>query len=309
MRKARSVGPQVPLPVDYRTVAAAIRRLMGQNYGVRRVSLRAIHSDASRLSLPMKLTGSDARGRPVRYFAKLIGSQDVLAEWVAQSAKNLYLQLSHREPMFGYARTAEEMARQEYESLLAIDRAGVATAKPLGYHRLDEGLWLFVAEFLSARPPGDAGEFSSGQIDELFRDLHQLHRQGVFHGDLKCDNILVGERIFLIDAGLFRDGVDAKRKEAYDLSCLLCTLLGRHPLSRILRIAGRYYSRELLQGTLEYADLIQKRQDFDFDDGQKEELRLQLSSTLHRPMIGAPGRQRVVRPANATPMPVGPTKS
>lgn len=303
-RGAFEAAPQQAGPTDYRAVIAAIRRLMHREYGVRRISLRTIHSDASRLSMPMKLAGFDSAGRRVRYFAKLMGSQDLLSEWVAQFAKNIYLQISHQDPLFGFARTAEEMARQEYEGLLTLYQAGIPTARPLGYHPLVGGIWLFVSEFLSARPVGDAGELAPGQIDELFRDLSQLHRQGIFHGDIKAANILVGERVYLIDAGVFREGVPPERKEAYDLACLVCTLLDRHPLPQILRVARRYYSAEALRGIMDFADLIQKRQDFLFDDRRKDELRRRLISAGGRQGIRLSGRLRAGPSGEPRPLPM-----
>jgi hypothetical protein len=298
-----SIGPQAPGAANYRTVSEGIRGLMRQEYGMRRVSIRAIHSEASRLSVPIKLAGRDAGGRPIRYFAKLIGSQDVLTEWLAQFAKNVYLQMAHQAPLFGFARTAEEMAREEYEGLLAIYRAGVATAQPYGYHEIADGIWLFVAEFLPARPLGDAGEFTPEQVDELFRLVHLLHKAGVYHGDLKTDNILVGDRIYLIDAGLFRDGVRPSQKEAYDLACLVCTFLGRQPLDLILQTARRYYSLDSLRGLLEYTDLIQKRQDFAFDDRQREQLRRRLTSAPRRSALRAAGPSPAERLADVRRVP------
>lgn len=302
-------GPEVEAPeaarTDYRTVLEAIRGILVREYGVRRVTLRAIHSEASRFSVPIKVSGSGADGRSVRYFAKLLGNQDVLSEWIAQFAKNIYLQLGHQDPLFGYARNAEEMAREEYDGLLAIYNTGIPTAKPLGYHPLAGGMWLFVAEFLTARPVGDAGELTPAQIEELFEDVSRLHLRGVFHGDIKLANILVGDRLYLVDAGVFREGVPPGRKTAYDLACLVGTLLERHSPARILRVAARYYSPEVLRGILEFTDLIQKRQDFHFDDRRKEALRECLTASTRRSTARATGgRPRAERGALAQSMAV-----
>jgi tRNA A-37 threonylcarbamoyl transferase component Bud32 len=196
-----------------------------------------------------------------------------------QFVKNLYLQLNSQDPIFGFTETSEDMARQQFESLQAIYAAGIPTARPLGYHLVNEGTWLLVAEFLESRSVSESKECTIEQIDTLFRYLKQLHSKGIFHGDIKPENIMLGDKIYILDAGVFRKQVDASKKQAYDLACLICSFLACHPVEGTVQNARQYYTRQNLLDAVEYVDLVQQRQDFHFDDGQKKTLKRLLKSS------------------------------
>lgn len=257
----------------FREVLRDIRKVMSEKYDLRRTSVRPIRSDASRLSIPVKITGVDRNGAPVRYFGKILGSNDILSDRSMQFFKNLYLQMNAQDPIFGFTETAEDMARQQYESLLSIYRTGIPTAKPLGYHSVNGSMWLLVAEFLESRPVSECQEVTVEQIDTLFGYLKRLHAKGIFHGDIKPDNIMLGDRIYILDAGVFRKGVPSSKKQAYDLACLICSFMDCHPVDGTVKNARRYYTRPNLLEAAEYLDLIQQRQDFHFSNHQKNSLK------------------------------------
>jgi len=262
----------------FREVLRDIRRVMGENYGLTRVSIRPIHSVASRLSIPVKMSGVDRSGSRVRYFGKILGSNDILSDRSMQLFKNLYLHMNAQDPIFGYTETAEDMALQQYESLRSIYEVGIPTAKPLGHHAINDSMWLLVAEFLDSTPVSAAKEVTLEQIDTLFGYLKRLHAQGVFHGDIKPDNIMLGDKIYILDAGVFRKGVRASQKQAYDLACLICSFLACHPLEGTVRDARKHYTRQNLLDVIEYIDLVQQRQDFFFKDDVKNALKRALRS-------------------------------
>ncbi|MGA8537137.1 MAG: hypothetical protein WB789_07070 [Thermoplasmata archaeon] len=266
----------------FREVLRDIRRVMAETYDVHRVSVRPIGSDASRLSIPVKITGLSRAGDKVRYFGKILGSVDILSDRSMQFVKNLYLQMNSQDPIFGFTETAEDMARQQFESLHAIYEAGIPTARPLGYHPVNEGTWLLVAEFLESRPVSESKECTIEQIDTLFGYLQTLHRKGIFHGDIKPENIMLGDKIYILDAGVFRKHVDPAKKQAYDLACLICSFMECHPVEGTVKNARQYYTRQNILDAVKYIDLVQQRQDFHFDDEQK--------NTLKRLMKGSPAR-------------------
>jgi tRNA A-37 threonylcarbamoyl transferase component Bud32 len=262
----------------FRGVLRDIRRVMKEKYGLTRTSVRPIRSDASRLSIPVKITGVDSTGHSVRYFGKILGSNDILSDRSMQFLKNLYLHMNAEDAIFGFTETAEDMARQQYESLLAIHRTGIPTAKPLGFHALNDSTWLLVAEFLDSTPVSHSKDVTVEQIDTLFGYLKRLHSQGIFHGDIKPENIMLGDKIFILDAGVFRDGVKASKKQAYDLACLICSFMDRHPVAGTVQNARRYYSRQNILDVVKYVDLIQQRQDFHFTDEQKDSLKVVMNA-------------------------------
>jgi serine/threonine protein kinase len=257
----------------FREVLLDIRRVMAEHYGLSRTSIRPISSDASRLSIPVKISGLDAKGERVRYFGKILGSNDLLSDRSMQLFKNLYLHMNAQDPIFGVTETAEDMARQQYESLRAIYRTGIPTAKPFGFHLINGNIWLLVAEYLESRPVSQYNEVSLEQIDTLLGYLKRLHGLGIFHGDIKPDNMMLGDKIYVLDSGVFRENVPSGQKQAYDLACLLCSFLEHHPVVGTVRNARKYYSRQNLLDARGYLDLVQQRQDFHFSNAEKDELK------------------------------------
>jgi len=254
-------------------VLDSVRRVMGRQYGLEGVSIRPLGTGGSRLSIPVRITGTDKDGRKVRYFGKILGSSDLTVAASIQFFKNVYLQMNAQDPIFESSRSAEDMARDQYESLKAIHELGIPTAHPFGYHRLEGGLWLVVAEFLEAKPMAETGNVTPEQLTTVFRYLKKMHRKGLFHGDLKPENIMVGERIYMLDVGQFRHGVTKAKKRAYDLVCLICALLECAPAEKIMAIARKFYSRGDLRAGASYLDLVQRRPDINFSDETKEKLR------------------------------------
>jgi tRNA A-37 threonylcarbamoyl transferase component Bud32 len=186
--------------------------------------------------------------------------------------------MNAQDPIFGFTETAEDMARQQYESLLAIYQTGVPTAKPFGYHLVNGGIWLLVAEYLDSRPVSEASEVTVEQIDTLFGYLKRMHAKGIFHGDIKPDNIMLGDKIYILDAGVFREHVAASKKQAYDLACLICSFLDIHPADDTVKNARKYYSRQNIQEVVPYIDLVQQRQDFHFSNHEKDALKRVMNS-------------------------------
>jgi tRNA A-37 threonylcarbamoyl transferase component Bud32 len=257
----------------FREVLRDVRRIMAEKYDLGRTSVRPIRSDASHLSIPVKITGVDSAGAHVRYFGKILGSNDIISDRSMQFFKNLYLQMNAQDPIFGFTETAGDMARQQYESLQAIYKSGVPTAKPFGFHQVSGGIWLLVAEFLESRPVSESLEVTVDQIDTLFGYLKRLHSRGIYHGDIKADNLMLGDRIFILDCGVFRDDVDPSKKQAHDLACLMCSFLDRTTAEGVVRSARGHYARSDLLEAVEYIDLIQQRQDFHFTNQQKAALK------------------------------------
>jgi tRNA A-37 threonylcarbamoyl transferase component Bud32 len=265
--------PAVRKVAFFRDVLRDIRQIMGEQYGVRRVSIRPIGADGSHLSMPVKITGVDREGRRVRYFGKILGSGDVVSERSMQFVKNLYLEIKALDPIFDFADTAEQMGRRQFGSLKAIYESGVPTARPYGLHQLNPSTWLFVVEFLDARPMSEWAECTDEEVDTLFGYLRRLHDRGLVHGDIKSENILRGDRLYLLDAGVLRNDIDLSKRQAYDLACLLCTFLHSHPVGETVTAARRYYSSRNLRDAAEYLDLVQQRQDFHFTNEEKNELK------------------------------------
>ena len=256
----------------YNDVLQRVRRVMAEDYGLRNITVRAVGSREARLSIPIVITGVDKSGGRGRYFGKIMGHSDLLSAHSIQMFKNLYLRMNNREPIFGTSKTVEDMVKAQYETLMAIHRTRIPTSRPYGYHMLDGMMWLLVVEYLDARPISGVKELELRQVDTAFRHLRAMHRNRIYHGDIKPDNIMVDERVYILDIGQFDEDVPAAKKRAYDLASMTCSFLDHCPVEDIVRIAGKHNNRKQLRAAAEYVELVQRRPDFHFSDETRDRL-------------------------------------
>jgi tRNA A-37 threonylcarbamoyl transferase component Bud32 len=256
----------------FRDVIRTIHQIAAKEAGLRQVSVRPMGSGGARLSIPVKITGLDEDGGMVRLFGKILGTVDALTARSIQTAKNLYLDARARDPIFDFASSPREMAEHQYSTMKAVYQLGIPTAKPLGCYQLNEALWLLLYEFLEAKPVTEIGTMSVEQMDQVFGYLRSMHRHGIFHGDIKPENVMVGDKLYILDVGRYREDAPSSQKQAYDLACQIASFLPFQPASAIVKAAGRHYSREDIKSASEYLDLVKRRVDIKLDDDARREL-------------------------------------
>jgi tRNA A-37 threonylcarbamoyl transferase component Bud32 len=256
----------------FREVLLRVNEIMSEKYHVHDVSVRPLGAGGARLSIPVRIEGTDGSGRKVRYFAKILGSSDIMTARTMQLMKNLYLETNSRGPLFDFASDAEDMARHQFEQMSAIHRLGIPTARPLSYHPLKGQLWLFLAEYLEAKPLPDVGSLDLRQVEVIFGYLQKMHHNGIYHGDLKPENILFGDRIYILDIGHFLGAAPAEEKIGYDLASMVCALAEFVPVEDVVKVAGKFYKRKQMKKATEYLELIQRRPDFHITDEKRERL-------------------------------------
>jgi serine/threonine protein kinase len=256
-----------------RDILRIVRRIMVENYDMKKVSIHPISAGASRLSNPIKIMGLDKHGKKVRYFGKVIGSNDILTLRYIQFLKNIYLQMNAQEQIFEIYETAEDMVSDQYEMMDVIYKSGIPAIRPYGYYLISDSQWLLVVEYLDAIPFSLLPEVNVGQLDTVFKYLKMAHQRNIFHGDIKPDNLLLGgDKIYLLDAGHFRKDVPASKKISYDLACMISSFLGYQPVEEIVNIARKHYPPKYIQAAARYVELIQMRPDIHFSDDTKREL-------------------------------------
>ena len=270
---AESSGPQSNDRREFfRDILHRVRLIMAEQYKLNNVSIRPIGGGGSRLSVPVKIRGINEKGVETRYFGKIVGNSEVITERTIQLFKNLYLATNDKEPMFGAIQSPEEMTKYQFRVLQSIYDLGIPTAKPLGYHSIDGTLYLLVAEFLDATPISSVTEVSPAILETVFGYLRKMHTKGIYHGDIKPENIMLGDRIYIIDIGNLSDTASPDLKQAYDLACQLASFVGCCQLETIVSTARKFYSRSELKAAAEFMDLVQKRPDIDLPEDRKNYL-------------------------------------
>ncbi len=117
------------------------------------------------------------------------------------------IKILHPSP-FVSARTAEPRFQREADALKQLDHPHIVKYQRLG--RLDDGRWFLEMEFVRGKTlskwieDGPSFEQRVAVMLQLLEALDYAHRAGVFHRDIKPDNVMVREdgSIVLIDFGL-----------------------------------------------------------------------------------------------------------
>jgi tRNA A-37 threonylcarbamoyl transferase component Bud32 len=254
----------------FRDIIQEIYGIMEKEYGLSGVSVTPIGAEGARLSLPIRIEGIDKAGTNIKYFGKLLGSSELLTAKTIQFFKNIYLDINSMDPLFEVMESAEDLARHQYDMLVELNKIGIPTAKPLGVYPLRSKLCLLVLEFVHARPINEVPELTEAQVDTVFSYLRKMHDHDLFHGDIKPDNLMFGDEIFMIDVGNFRDDAPKNYKMSYDLACQIVSFLAYMPVEVVVKIAGEHYTRRELRAASKYLDIVQKRPDIVLNEKNME---------------------------------------
>ena len=261
-------------------ILQSIKKVITEEYGLQKVTIRKLKTDGSRLSTPIKIEGLKKNNTKVTYFGKIIGHDNTLTFRSIQLIKNVYLQLYDHEPLFEVFNTPKESAQDQFKTLDMIYKIGIPTPKPYGCHQLQENHWLLVEEYLQAKPLSLQHIITAEQIDTVFKNLRKLHKKKIFHGDLKSDNILISDKIYFLDVGSLKKSVSPIKKRGYDIASMICSFLVYQPAEDIVRIVRKYYPRRDLRASSEYIELVQMRPDIYFNNEMKKKLVILLNKKI-----------------------------
>ncbi|MFB6270372.1 MAG: RIO1 family regulatory kinase/ATPase [Halobacterium sp.] len=160
-----------------------------------------------------------------RFFVKVVSGQNALVHALFTGARNLGAFSSGREGFFEPFDGPVEMAEHELEATRKLRDIGVNAPEPVEAFEVD-GLGVLVLEYLPDFRQLD--ELSAEDVERhapaLFRALATMHENGVAHGDLRGENVLVADdELYFIDAtNVADDQLDGAR--AYDLASALASL-------------------------------------------------------------------------------------
>lgn len=208
------------------------------------------------------------------FFIKVISRQNSIVHAVFTTGRNLAAFSAGTEGFFEHYGNPYQMAEHELTATERMREVGVNAPEPVEALEIDE-LGVLVLEYLDGfEPLGDVRAERAGELaPALFENLETLHRNGLAHGDLRAENVLVldGE-LYFIDATKLREdeipeSISDARESArqYDLASALAALeplIGADPA---VAAASDVYPVDDLLGAREYLGFIDIRPDHDFD--------------------------------------------
>jgi tRNA A-37 threonylcarbamoyl transferase component Bud32 len=256
----------------FREVLQSIHDIMNVEYGLCKVTIKPLGASAARLSIPIKIEGFDGEGKKVKLFGKILGNSELMTAKAIQLVKNIYLQMDAKSPLFDINASAEQLGKHQYELLGKMHDLGIPTARPLGFHILKGNTWLLVEEFLDARPISDVSKITTEHLDIAFSYLAKMHKNGIYHGDIKPENIMFAEKVYIMDIGNFRDDAPEEDKKGYDLACQIASFLAYTSPEKIVGLATKHFSKKDLRHAKNFLELVQRRPDLDIPNDKKMEL-------------------------------------
>ena len=200
------------------------------------------------------------------YFVKVVSRQNSVVHALFTAGRNLGAFSSGTEGFFEHFGTPAEMARHELEATREMRAIGINAPEPVEALEID-GLGVLVVEYLPAFRPLDELDADAERelAPELFRALRRLHDNGLAHGDLRAENVLILDGdLYFIDATSVREpgALDARE---YDLACGLAALEPLIGAGDAVAAALSAYPPDEVLAAREYLDFVAIRPDHDFD--------------------------------------------
>jgi hypothetical protein len=235
----------------------AVARELAERYGREAVRVEFLEAD-NWLSTPMVVDEE--------WFVKVISRQNSVVHALFTTGRNLGALSAGTEGFFEHLGTPLRMAEHELDATRRMREIGVGAPEPVEAFEVDD-LGVLVLEYLPAFEPLDAlgPERGAAVAPELFRSLRRMHDDGLAHGDLRAENVLVvGDDLYFIDAtSVSADARDDAR--AYDVACGLAALAPVVGAAPAVDAALGTYAIDDLLAAGEFLDFVNIRPDHDFD--------------------------------------------
>lgn len=235
----------------------AVVRTLANQYDRDVVHVRFLDAD-NWLSTPMVIDDE--------WFVKVISKQNSFVHALFTTGRNLGAFSSGTEGFFEHFGTPYQMARHELEATQRMRKIGVNAPKPVEALEVD-GLGVLVLEYIPDFHTLDEldRDREAALAPELFASLRRLHDNGLAHGDLRAENVIIrGDELYFIDVTSVSAG-GAEDARSYDLACALAALEPLIGARRSVDAALSAYSSTDLLAALEFLDFVNIRPDHDFD--------------------------------------------
>ncbi|MDZ7850941.1 MAG: RIO1 family regulatory kinase/ATPase [Halodesulfurarchaeum sp.] len=201
-----------------------------------------------------------------KWFVKVISQRNAFVHAVFTGARNLGAFSSGTPGFFEHFENPGEMAEHDLEATRKIREVGVNAPEPIEAFDIDS-VGVVVFDYLEGFRTLEAcnPDEIRGLLPDLFDSLARMHRNGLAHGDLRGENVLVqNDEIFFIDATAVRPGTIPPAR-AYDIACALGTLEPHVDASDAVAAAVEQYGIDAVLDAVDFLDFVNIRPDHDFD--------------------------------------------
>jgi len=200
------------------------------------------------------------------WFVKVLTPQNAFVHAVFTGARNLGAFTSGTMAFFERFDGPIEMAEHELEATRRMREIGVNAPAPVDCFEHD-GLGVVVLEYLPEfRTFDELSELEQREyMPELFAALSRMHDNGLAHGDLRAENVLISEgNLHFIDAtSVSETSIDDAI--GYDLASALAVLTPRVGAGPAVSAASEHYDIDTLLQAREFVDMVSLRPDHDVD--------------------------------------------
>lgn len=200
------------------------------------------------------------------WFVKVISPRNALVHALFTGARNLGAFSSGTEGFFEHFEDPGAMARHELEATRQIRAVGVNAPAPIEAFEVAE-VGVVVLDFLDGFQTLDdlSPDAVREQVPELFEALATMHRNGLAHGDLRGENVLVHDgELYFIDATAVRAQA-LPQARAYDVASALGTLEPLIGADEAVAAADDASGTAVLLDAVDFLDFVNIRPDHDFD--------------------------------------------
>ncbi|MFW5922342.1 MAG: RIO1 family regulatory kinase/ATPase [Halodesulfurarchaeum sp.] len=200
------------------------------------------------------------------WFVKVISQRNAFVHAVFTGARNLGAFSSGTPGFFEHFEDPGEMAQHDLEATRKIRNVGVNAPEPIESFEVGS-VGVVVFDYLDGFRPLETcdAEDIRALLPDLFGSLATMHRNGLTHGDLRGENVLVQDgEIFFIDATAVRPGAIPQAR-AYDIACALGTLEPHVGAGDAVDAAVEQYGIDVILDAVDFLDFVNIRPDHDFD--------------------------------------------
>jgi serine/threonine protein kinase len=255
---------------------AQIRYLFKRSYGLSRIGIR-LAGGSFWMSIPCIVEGIDKKtGTPRKYVGKIINDRSALKHRYMTTLRRLDVLAEGTKLDFMDHLDANDMVYFERDWMVQLKQKGISVPEFYGVHRLNYDDYILVMEFIDGQPLSKVS-IDEAIVDQIFSMLKIMHEAGVFHGDMKLDNLIYSNgRIYVIDS-LKINPDEPLRAQAFDLISIVLALAQRMPIDVVVASAKRYHSNDALEAAAEFLGMAQHKAEIELPPEKIDEIRRSLS--------------------------------